>query len=274
MFRALKAYLGFGQDGTRESFAAAVADTPVGDMAAVRHDLERIQVELDQVEKSISDSKALVAKATAQEFEMRSAIAQLSMEMHDTFLHPEFAELDDAEEADNAAPATPSALEDDDDAKAVEEQRRQRQASRGLRVKMAHAVSTLERRVLPQLIANRDELDLTTFRLRLRMDKLRQEELATQQRLSAAQAELFEARTIYTDAAAGARSDDFVVPRPDDDVQSIVAPNESGRGKPHPVLVPVPQVSSSSASAAAAQSSASAAPSAAAATSLVDDDDN
>lgn len=264
MFRSLKSFFGFkDDDSAQQSGAGAAASssvlTPANEIAEAHTRLREIQTELDGVEKSIMDSNALVARAAETEEDLRCAINSLHMEMHDTFLHPDFAgyhqhHRDDTKNKNNnkqpsatsAAGASKNNNDDDDSsvsatttATAAQQQQQIQKNNEMTLVKLQRAARAIELSVLPQIAANRDMLDLSAFRLRLRLDKLRQEEASTQARLSEAEAEVDERRTIYTEHG---------VAPPTDDVMAIVDPGSAHHH--HSALVPPPRLMMSAAPAA------------------------
>jgi hypothetical protein len=195
MLGGLWSWLGLAESEDRAKAPSSVA----GELQLARANLTEVQRELDAVALGITDARALVARAQAHEDDMRLTLACLQLECHDAYLHPQFADTGAAPAAQAAPSATASADEPGDDADAARRfAAAGRKATDRQLAALQRAVDLLERQCLPEICEQRDTLDLSAFRLTLRLHRLRQDEADARRRLADVEAEFAERRGRYT----------------------------------------------------------------------------
>jgi chromosome segregation ATPase len=198
MWKSIKAFFGVGDDdddGTQDqnnnSNEHENPKTTADQIREANAGLDKLRLELEQVEKAIQDAKTLVAKANTQHELFVKTLACLEMECHDEYLHPDWTDQNN-----NSNNHT----NDDDQQQPdkIEERNRKQQLAKHQLGKLRQAIEMLRSTYLPQIEEQKDALDLNAFRLTLRLQKLKAEEADSRRRVAALQAEAHERWGKYT----------------------------------------------------------------------------
>lgn len=175
----------------------ATAKTTADEIRETQQSLNKLRGELDEVEKAIKDSRRLVQKASTQQEHFKTTLSSLEMECHDTFLHPD-TDDSDAEEASQAHGAANDNGNDDANSQHPQQGRRSKNKTQLAKAQLRATIHALERKYLPQIEEQKDMLDLTAFRLTLRLSRLKADEADTRRKLLQLQAEAHERWEKYT----------------------------------------------------------------------------